>query len=130
MSHAASEHQSPEMRDCTRRCQQCHDACLESIVYCLQTGGAYAARSHIALLLDCAQACQTAADSMLRGSDAHGELCRACAAVAARCAESCERLGDDQQVQACARTCRRCVEACAPLPAERGVRSDGVAGVR
>ena len=116
MSHAASQHQTPQVRECIRRCQQCHDACLESVVHCLETGGQHASPSHIALLLDCAQACQTAADSMLRDSEAHGELCSACAAVAEQCAGSCERLGDDQQMQACARTCRRCVDACAALP--------------
>ena len=118
MSHAASRPQSPGMRECIRRCQQCHDACLESVVYCLETGGEHASHPHIALLLDCAQACQTAADSMLRSSDAHGDLCRACAIVVARCAESCERLSDDQQMQACARTCRRCEQSCADVAAE------------
>lgn len=118
MTHAAGRHQSPEARECIRRCQQCHDACLESILYCLETGGAHASASHIALLLDCAQACQAATDSMLRGSAAHQALCAACAAVAPRCAESCERLGDDQQMQACARTCRRCADACGAVAAQ------------
>lgn len=60
MTHAASRHQTPEMRRCIERCQQCHDVCTESIVYCLEQGGAHADAAHVALLLDCAQVCQAA----------------------------------------------------------------------
>lgn len=118
MTHAASQHQTPEMRRCIERCQQCHDVCSESVVYCLEQGGAHVAAAHVALLLDCAQACQAAVDSMLRGSQAHVDLCGVSASVAERCAESCDRFGDDQQMQACARTCRRCVESCREVAAQ------------
>lgn len=112
MTHAASQHQTPEMRTCIERCQHCHDVCVEAVLYCLERGGDHAGPAHISLLLDCAAACAIAGDSMLRGSPVHGLLCAACGAVAERCADSCEELGDDQQMQACARECRRCADAC------------------
>jgi hypothetical protein len=115
MTHAASQHQSPEMRRCIERCQHCHDSCMQAVTYCLEQGGAHAERGHVALLLDCAQMCHTTGDAMLRGSDAHHLLCDACADVAERCARSCEQFSGDQQMQACARECRRCAGTCTAL---------------
>lgn len=80
MSHAASRHESPEARECIRRCQQCHDAGLESVLSCLETGGAHASAAHIALLLDCPQACQRLGDD---------QQLQACARTCVRCAGAC-----------------------------------------
>jgi hypothetical protein len=104
---------SPEMQECIRVCEQCHDACLTTTRHCLQMGGQHAAPQHITLLLDCAQICTTSADFMLRGSDLHGRVCGVCAEVCERCAEDCERVDPhDQQMQMCAQTCRQCAESC------------------
>lgn len=106
------------MRACIERCQHCHDVCIETVTYCLEQGGNHAHVDHIALLLDCARACEVSIDSMLRGSPVHGVLCGACAEIAERCAESCEALGDDQQMQACARECRRCAASCREMTSQ------------
>lgn len=112
MTYAAVHEQSPEMRRCIEACQQCHDACVEAIAYCLARGDRHAEPEHISLLLDCARACVASTDSMLRGSPVHDLLCNACAEVAQHCAASCQEFGDDQQMQACARQCLRCADSC------------------
>ncbi|WP_180966209.1 hypothetical protein [Fischerella thermalis] len=35
-----------------------------------------------------------------------------CAEICFRCAENCDRMGDDAQMKACADLCRRCAESC------------------
>jgi hypothetical protein len=49
---------------------------------------------------------------MLRGSDLHVLTCGVCAEVCMRCAEACERMGDDETMKRCAEVCRRCAESC------------------
>src|SRR5678815_2115728 len=71
----------PAVRRCIDDCVRCHEVCLSTVPYCLEQGGRHAEEAHITLLLDCADVCQTAADFMLRGSDEHGRLCAACAAL-------------------------------------------------
>src|SRR5690348_17216561 len=93
---------SPEMLDCIRLCSDCHRACLDTTIYCLQMGGRHAEPNHIRLLADCAQICQTSADFMLRGSDLHHVTCGACAEVCERCADDCARMSDDNRMAACA----------------------------
>jgi hypothetical protein len=110
--HAATGTISQQMRDCIQACRDCAETCLETVRYCLEQGGRHAEASHIALLLDCAQICQTSADFMTRGSALHQRICAACAEVCERCAESCEAFGDDQQMRACAEACRRCADSC------------------
>lgn len=109
---------SPEMRQCIENCLDCHAICLETITHCLRMGGKHAEASHIRLMMDCVQICQTSADFMLRGSDLHGRTCGVCAEVCARCAEDCERLaGDDELMRRCAEMCRRCAESCRKMAA-------------
>jgi len=100
------------MLDCIDNCTNCASICAETAQYCLEQGGRHAAPDHIRLLLDCQQICRTSADFMVRASDLHGEICRACAVVCARCAEDCSGFGDDAQTNACADMCRRCAESC------------------
>lgn len=100
------------MHACIQACQSCHDICTETVTHCLEMGGEHATPSHIRLLLDCAEICQTSANFMLRSSAAHGAVCNVCAAVCERCAEDCERFGDDEMMQRCAETCRSCAESC------------------
>src|SRR5437763_16193394 len=103
---------STEMLDCIRRCGDCHRACVETNIYCLQQGGKHSEANHIRLLMDCAQICQASADFMLRGSDLHTLTCAACAEICERCGEDCARMSDDNRMAACAEECRRCAESC------------------
>ena len=107
------QHVTDEMRRCAEECRRCHDVCLETISHCLHMGGKHADPHHIRVMMDCVQICHTSADFMLRGSDLHAHICRACAAVCQRCAEDCERVdGQDEQMRACIDACRRCAESC------------------
>lgn len=101
-----------EMQHCIQNCLDCHSICLNTIGYCLQQGGHHAEPSHIKLLMDCAQSCQTSADFMLRSSQFHAQFCGTCAQVCEQCAQDCDRMGNDAQMQACAEMCRRCAQSC------------------
>lgn len=98
------------MQHCITECLSCHQICLETIGFCLRTGGEHAAEPHIVLLLDCAQICAVSADFMLRGSQHQVHLCRECAEICTRCAEECNRLGGHEEMRRCAEACRRCAE--------------------
>jgi hypothetical protein len=111
--HLMAEHLSPEMQECITNCSDCHDACIETVTHCLDRGGEHAAQAHVRALLDCAQACDTSRDFMLRGSALHAAVCRVCADACERCAESCESIDpEDEVMRNCAETCRRCVDTC------------------
>lgn len=118
-------HQNPEMKRCIENCDECHRVCVETVQHCLQKGGHHAEASHIRLLLDCAQICQTSEDFMLRGSDLHPLTCGACAEVCARCAEDCERMADDEMMRRCAEVCRRCAESCRQMAASHQMAGAG-----
>jgi hypothetical protein len=98
------------MDDCIDMCIASNRMCLETANYAAKRGGALASPVMLAMLADCAELCQTTANSMLRGSPLHQVLCRACAEVCARCADECSRHGADQQMVRCAETCRTCAE--------------------
>jgi len=106
-----------EMQQCINECLACHALCLETITYCVQKGGKHVEQSHLQLLTDCAEACQVSANFMCRGSELHGRYCAVCAEVCNRCAESCDKFGDDEQMKACAEACRRCAESCQRMAA-------------
>ena len=110
--HLTFEHVSEQMHECIDRCSDCHDVCEATVAYCLNKGGHHAVVAHIRTLLDCAQACDTSRDFMLRGSDLHHETCRVCGDACDRCAESCGRMAEDEVIQRCAGECRRCAESC------------------
>jgi hypothetical protein len=104
---------SQQMQDCINECLTCHSICLETVTHCLQMGGKHAEASHIRLLLDCAEICQTSANFMLRGSELHNRTCSVCAEICARCADECERIGaGDELMMRCAEACRRCAQSC------------------
>ena len=111
--HLQAEHISEEMHGCIHNCSECHDVCVETAIHCLTKGGDHADVEHIRALLDCAQACDTSRDFMLRGSELHHTYCGACADACERCADSCEGMADaDEQMRRCAEQCRRCAETC------------------
>jgi hypothetical protein len=86
--------------------------CAETTIHCLEKGGKHAERSHITLMLDCADICRTSADFMIRNSDFHDLTCEACAEICVRCAEDCEHFPEDRQMENCAQMCRACAESC------------------
>jgi MinD superfamily P-loop ATPase len=92
---------------------------MNTVTYCLQKGGNHAEQSHIRLLLDCAEICETSANFMLRTSELHARTCGVCAEVCERCAQDCDRMGDDAQMKACADMCRRCAESCRQMAMAR-----------
>jgi hypothetical protein len=107
-----------KMRACIQECQRCHDICTETVTHCLQLGREHAESSHIRLLLDCAEICQTSANFMLRMSDIHGQVCGVCAEVCEHCAEDCERFEKDELMQQCAEVCRSCAQSCREMEAQ------------
>ncbi len=99
------------MERCIRACQDCHGACTEMIIHCLQRGGEQAEAGHIALLQDCANVCELSEDVMLRSSKFMNRICTLCADVCDDCADSCERFDDDAMKQ-CADQCHSCADTC------------------
>jgi hypothetical protein len=102
-----------EMRQCINACLSCYASCRETKSHCLDMGGKHAAREHQTLLSDCAEACFTSADFMLRGSKHHQRYCEICAELCQDCARDCERMaGGDQTMLRCVESCRQCADTC------------------
>jgi hypothetical protein len=118
MAQQTSTGISSEMQQCIDECTRCHNLCLALVRHCLERGGEHADPGHIALLLDCADICQTSANFMLRGSERHHLTCGVCTDICRACAEDCERMGqDDEMMQQCAEQCRRCQQSCERMAA-------------
>ena len=100
------------LEQCITDCLGSHRMCLATGQYCIERGGLHAAAARLALLLDCAEICQTTANSMLRRSSQHQALCAVCAQSCDTCAESCETFRGDEVMARCAKTCRDCAESC------------------
>lgn len=106
------------MQDCIDECQKCRALCLRTVRHCLEMGGAHADAAHIALLIECAEACRYSAEFMLLGSPRHAKVCAVCAEVCRACEASCRRLGAEGLMKECADACHRCEESCARMAAE------------
>lgn len=105
-------HHQEHVQSCITLCWECRDECQDTLFnHCLPQGGKHAEPEHVKLMMDCIQACQTAADFMTRQSPLHASTCAACADVCEACAQSCERIGGDM-MQRCADLCRRCAQSC------------------
>ncbi len=103
-------HAGKEMQRCIENCQTCASICLSTATnHCLKEGGMHVEPIHFRTMLDCAEACQTAANFLLRNSSLHTYMCRACAAVCAECARSCEQIGNMDE---CVKACKSCAESC------------------
>jgi hypothetical protein len=118
MTHHTAKHRSQAMNDCIHTCTQCDATCLETVNYCLGEGGKHAAPDHITLMTTCADVCNTTGRAMLRGSNVHAAVCKACAQVCRSCAASCEAFGDDADMKRCVDACRRCAESCDAMATE------------
>lgn len=105
-------HDHGRMQECIQLCWECRNECQELLFnHCIEVGGKHADAQHVRLMMDCIQACQTAADFMVRHSQFHTSECAACADVCEACAESCERIGSEE-MKRCAEICRRCAASC------------------
>lgn len=96
---------------CIEACYACADACDHCAMACLAEAEPQHYARCIALNMDCAQACRTAAAFMARASAYDGAACAFCAMMCDACAEECERHRADHCLE-CARACRRCAREC------------------
>ena len=110
-------HLSPdaELEACIQSCLACYEDChREAMQHCLELGGRHVEPAHFRLMIDCAEACRSAAALMLNGSSFHAASCALCAEICRACAESCREVGD---MERCAETCDRCAESCEAMAA-------------
>jgi hypothetical protein len=102
------------IQKCIQLCTHCHEVCLETLSDCLRRPE-HVAPSHIRILLDCSEMCQTSANFLIRNSDVHRQACAACAAACLACASSCSQFVGDEAMKRCLEACRQCAEACSEL---------------
>jgi len=101
------------LKECTRKCNDCSEICYRTATHCLQLGGEHASADHQVVLQDCADICATAARFMSRGSHHHSHVCRECAEICAECADGCDRIANgDALMKQCAQICRECAQTC------------------
>jgi hypothetical protein len=106
------------LQECTTTCWQCRDTCQNVLFnHCLKMGGKHVAETHVKIMIDCMEVCQTAADFMRRNSMMYPEICVACAAVCDACADSCQRIGGSE-MERCADICRRSAVSCREMSRE------------
>jgi hypothetical protein len=85
--------QEHSLESCIQICWQARHACQKTLFeHCLVKGGDHVAPTHVQLMTDCMEICQTAADFMTRGSPLHTSVCAAAANVLEACADSCEAI--------------------------------------
>lgn len=100
----------PKLAACIEACNRAHGVSLAMAMnHCLETGGEHVEPKHFRLMNDCAQACATAADFMLRSSEFHAAMCGLCADVCDTCADSCATLDG---MESCVEACRACAASC------------------
>lgn len=117
------DHDHDPMQQCIEDCLNCHALCTMTAQYCLAEGGEHAEVSRVGVLLDCAEACQTSANFMLRGSPYHELTCGVCAEICRACERACRAIEDDEQLEHCADVCRACAESCEAM-AEMGAMNE------
>lgn len=101
-----------DLQHCITQCWECRTECMKTLYHhCLQQGGKHTAQSHVRLMADCIEICQTAADFMVRESTLYTYICESCAAVCEACAESCAEIGGEE-MERCAEICQRCAQSC------------------
>ena len=112
----AMDGMSMPMKDCIDLCLNSHRICIETASYAIKNDAARA--DLVVMLTDCAEVCQTTANSMIRNSSLHDILCQACAEACERCADACAQHADDAQMNNCAQTCRTCAQSCRDMAAK------------
>ncbi len=112
MSH---KNANPGMEACIAECLNCHRTCLHmAMTHCLEKGGAHTEPTHLRLMTNCAEICQTSANFMVSGSELHRLTCGVCAEICERCAESCDAI---EGMADCAEACRNCAKSCREMSA-------------
>jgi len=110
---ALTDVSSTLMRECIDSCWSTSRSCLETIEHCLKKGGEHAEASHIGILQNCADICETSARFMISGSTFHLDACALCEDVCMQCADDCDRIdAGDLKMRRCAEMCRGCAESC------------------
>jgi hypothetical protein len=118
-----------QFKSCIDACNTCAEACDHCAASCLKEPDVKAMARCIALDIDCAEMCRTAAAAMSRGSECASTVCEACAEVCEACAEECARHASMEHCRQCAEACRRCAEQCRRMAglgkshAEHGARA-------
>src|SRR5215475_12988187 len=97
------------VQECIELCIQCHQTCVDTLDYCIRND--HTAPSHLRILLDTTEICQTTANFLMRNSDIHRGVCAACASTCRACASSCAQF-DDEIIAQCARSCLECADSC------------------
>ena len=106
------------LRKCTELAWACRHECQTILFnHCLEEGKTHLDPTHVKLMADCIEVCQTAADAMVRQSPMHAEICRACADICDACAQSCEAIPDCEEMKRCADICRQCATSCREMSA-------------
>lgn len=109
----AFKNMTDEMQISIQNCSVCHQVCVQTMVHCIEKGGAHVAPEHLKQLIDCAEICSVSANFMTRNAELYPSVCRICADICESCATSCEQLGgNDDVLESCAEICRRCAESC------------------
>jgi len=80
---------SQEVRECIKATSDCYSVSAETFKYCVEGEMDLRDPQLMRLLIDCCEICQTAQNSMLRGSDE--QLIR-CSEVCDETADCCRRL--------------------------------------
>ncbi len=113
MNTATQHTTNSDYNQCIQDCIDCSRTSLETIAYCLQQGGKHSEHSHIKLLHDCVEICQTTADFMIRKSAYNPQICDICKTICNACADACEQVEPgDQMMLACVQMCRTAANTC------------------
>lgn len=100
-----------QFQSCIEACYACATACDTCAASCLQEDDPKMMAGCIALDMDCAQICRTAAGFMARGSEMAAMVCKTCEEVCEACARECGQH-QAQHCQDCAAACNRCAAEC------------------
>lgn len=105
-----------QFKSCIDACYACAAACDHCATACLQEPDVKMMARCVALDMDCAQICRTAAACMASGSEFAKAVCALCADICQACGEECARhqMGHCQE---CAQACRRCADECRRMTA-------------
>lgn len=105
-----------QFQSCIEACNACAVACEHCAASCLKEQDVKMMARCIALDLDCAQICRTAAAFMARGSEYAKAICRLCADICEACGAECAKHPADH-CQECAAACRSCAQECRRMAA-------------
>ena len=101
-----------QFMSCIEACNHCAVECDHCASHCLDEKDIKALARCIALDLDCAQMCRTAASMMSRGSELYADICQACAEVCDACGDECDKFQALEHCRTCAAACRKCADEC------------------